>query len=77
MVTQPTTMSLSSEREYLQRIHGHYQRAGREHKRKILDEFCAVFGYHRKFACACSTVPCGGGVPAPSLVMMRSGCDRS
>lgn len=43
-------MSLSSKREYLQRVHSRYQRAGREHKSKILDEFCAVCGYHRKFA---------------------------
>jgi hypothetical protein len=43
-------MSLSSKKEYLGRIHGRYQRAGREHKGKILDEFCAVCGYHRKFA---------------------------
>jgi hypothetical protein len=50
MVTEPTTMSLSSKREYLQRIHGRYQRAGRKHKSRILDEFCAVCGYHRKFA---------------------------
>jgi hypothetical protein len=50
MVTEQTTMSLSSKREYLQRIHGRYQRAGREHKSKILDEFCAVCRYHRKFA---------------------------
>jgi hypothetical protein len=43
-------MSLSSKKEYLGRIYGRYQRAGREHKSKILDEFCAVCGYHRKFA---------------------------
>src|SRR5689334_12211023 len=43
-------MSLASRREYLRRIHGRYQRAGREHKTKILDEFCAVCGYHRKSA---------------------------
>jgi hypothetical protein len=43
-------MSLSSKKEYLGRIYGRYQRAGREHKGKILDEFCAVCGYHRKFA---------------------------
>src|SRR4051812_33154925 len=50
MVTEQSAMSLSSKREYLQRIHGRYQRAGREHKSKILDEFCAVCSYHRKFA---------------------------
>lgn len=43
-------MSLSARREYLARIHARYQRAGKEHKSKILDEFCAVCGYHRKSA---------------------------
>ena len=43
-------MSLSAKKEYLRRVHGRYQRSGREHKGKILDEFCAVCGYHRKSA---------------------------
>jgi hypothetical protein len=34
----------------LLRIHGRYQRAGRPHKSRILDEFCATCGYHRKAA---------------------------
>jgi hypothetical protein len=50
MVTERTTMSISAKKEYLSRVHGRYQRAGREHKGKILDEFCAVCGYHRKSA---------------------------
>src|SRR5215470_3698298 len=43
-------MSLSAKREALARIHGRYQRAGRPHKARILDEFCATCGYHRKAA---------------------------
>ena len=43
-------MSLSAKREALARIHGRYGRAGRPHKTRILDEFCAVCGYHRKAA---------------------------
>src|ERR1700733_10916906 len=43
-------MSLSAKREALARIHGRYQRAGRLHKKVILDEFCATCGYHRKAA---------------------------
>ena len=43
-------MSLSAKRESLARIHGRYQRAGRLHKKRILDEFCATCGYHRKAA---------------------------
>jgi hypothetical protein len=43
-------MSLSAKRESLARIHGRYERAGRPHKSRILDEFCATCGYHRKAA---------------------------
>ena len=43
-------MSLSAKREALARIHGRYSRAGRPHKTRILDEFCATCGYHRKAA---------------------------
>lgn len=43
-------MSLSAKREALARPHGRYQRAGRPHKTRILDEFCATCGYHRKAA---------------------------
>jgi len=43
-------MSLSAKREALARIYGRYQRAGRLHKKIILDEFCATCGYHRKAA---------------------------
>ncbi len=45
-------MSLSAKREALARIPptGRYQRAGRPHKKIILDEFCATCGYHRKAA---------------------------
>jgi hypothetical protein len=50
MVTEAPTMSLSAKREALARIHGRYQRAGRPHKTRILDEFCATCGYHRKAA---------------------------
>ena len=43
-------MSLSAKREALARIHGRYQRAGRPHQSRILDELCATCGYHRKAA---------------------------
>jgi hypothetical protein len=43
-------MSLAAKREALARIHGRYGRAGRPHKTRILDEFCAICGYHRKAA---------------------------
>lgn len=43
-------MSLSAKLESLAQIHGRYQRAGRVYKTRILDEFCATCGYHRKSA---------------------------
>jgi len=39
-----------SKREYLLAIWERYQRVGRRFKSKILDEFCAVCGYQRKYA---------------------------
>ena len=43
-------MNRSSRRDYLRRIHPRYQQASRGEKRRILDEFCANCGYHRKYA---------------------------
>lgn len=43
-------MSLPSKREYLRQIRSRYRRGGRVHKSKILDEYCEVCGYDRKYA---------------------------
>ena len=43
-------MSLTSRRDYLGQIRGRYQRAGRIYKQQILNEFCAICGYERKYA---------------------------
>lgn len=43
-------MSKKSKREYLHEISGRYSEAGKEEKIKILDEFCSVCSYHRKYA---------------------------
>ena len=43
-------MSLSAKRESLAQIPGRYQRAGRPHQTRLLDEFCAPGGDHRKAA---------------------------
>ena len=43
-------MSQNSKREYLKRIHPRYAQADAGEKRRILDEFCANCGYHRKHA---------------------------
>src|SRR3990167_1394593 len=44
------TMKPSSRKDYLRRIHPRYQQASRGEKRRILDEFCAHCGCHRKYA---------------------------
>ena len=56
-------MSLSAKREALARIHGRYQRAGRPHKTRILDELCATCGYHRKAALRLLNRPLPAGPP--------------
>lgn len=43
-------MSKRAKNEYLLEIKIHYQRASKEEKRQILDEFCKVCGYNRKYA---------------------------
>jgi hypothetical protein len=43
-------MSRTSKKEYLLAIWDRYQRAGHRFKSKILDEFCQVCGYCRKYA---------------------------
>ncbi len=72
-------MSLSAKRESLARIHGRYQRAGRPHKTRILDEFCATCGYHRKAALRLlnrplRTTPPNG--PVPKSPTIRPKCCR-
>jgi hypothetical protein len=43
-------MSNQAKKEYCNRIRERYQKASRATKAVILDEFCAVCGYHRKYA---------------------------
>jgi len=43
-------MSKKSKREYLKTIYPRYHNASKELKKQILDEFCQVCGYHRKYA---------------------------
>ena len=59
-------MSLSAKGESLTRIHGRYERAGRPHKTRILDEFCATCGYHRKAAVRLLNRPLPTGPPKRS-----------
>ncbi len=43
-------MVLRSKRDYLEAVSSRYQRAGRNAKTIILDEFCENCGYNRKYA---------------------------
>lgn len=43
-------MSQGSKRELLETIRPRYRKASKKEKQKILDEFVAVTGYHRKYA---------------------------
>lgn len=43
-------MSQGSKRELLETIRPRYRKASKKDKQRILDEFVAVTGYHRKYA---------------------------
>lgn len=43
-------MSPQSKYEYSKKIQWRYRRAGKKYKQKILDEYCEVCGYERKYA---------------------------
>src|SRR5260370_26359481 len=43
-------MKPNSRKDYLRRIYLRYRQASPAEKRRILDEFCANCGYHRKYA---------------------------
>ena len=43
-------MSKRSKREYLQAIRSRYHQATKRQKQAILDEFCTLCGYNRKYA---------------------------
>ncbi|MCH8846056.1 MAG: hypothetical protein IIC11_04885 [Proteobacteria bacterium] len=43
-------MGKNQRQAYLKAIRLRYRRAGKKAKATILDEFCAVCGYHRKYA---------------------------
>jgi hypothetical protein len=43
-------MGTDSKRENLTTIHSRYRKASKKAKQAILDEFCQVCGYHRKYA---------------------------
>ncbi|MGD1101844.1 MAG: integrase [Terriglobia bacterium] len=58
-------MSRASRRDYWKRIFGRYQGARGPEKRRILDEFCANCGYHRKHAIRLLNGPAPSAQPPP------------
>lgn len=52
-------------REYLRTIHSRYHRSSDEKKGAILDEFCTVCDYHRKYAIRLLNGPCPEAHPGP------------
>jgi len=58
-------VSARAKGEYVQAIYQRYRRAGRPEKRRILDEFCQVAGYHRKHAIRVLNGPAPGAARPP------------
>jgi hypothetical protein len=58
-------MSRASRRDYWKRIYFRYQEAKGPEKRRILDEFCANCGYHRKHAIRLLSGPPPPAKPLP------------
>jgi hypothetical protein len=58
-------VSTKAKREYLRAIYGRYRAAPREEKQRILDEFCRVTTYHRKYAIRLLNGPPPGPARAP------------
>jgi hypothetical protein len=58
-------VSARAKREYVQAIYQRYRHATRSDKRRILDEFCAVTGYHRKAAIRVLNGPAPGAARPP------------
>ena len=58
-------MSQRSRQEYLKRIWPRYQRAGRNHRQLILNEFCINCEYERKYAIRLLNKPLGGRKKPP------------
>src|SRR5713101_1494944 len=58
-------VSARSKGEYVQAVYQRYRYAGRPEKRRILDEFCQVAGYHRKHAIRLLNSPAPGAARPP------------
>jgi len=58
-------MTRMGRREYLRAIHDRYRRAAPKAKGPILDEFCRVCGYNRKYAIRLLGRPCPSTRPGP------------
>src|SRR5437899_10270903 len=59
-------VSTRAKGEYVQAIYQRYRQARRPEKRRILDEFCQVAGYHRKHAILLLNGPAPGAARPPA-----------
>jgi hypothetical protein len=53
-------MTRTSVQDYVALVRPRYVKASRKERRRILDQFCRVTGYHRKSAMTMSNVSCSG-----------------
>jgi hypothetical protein len=58
-------VSAQAKREYVQAIYQRYRQASRPDKQRILDEFCQVAHYHRKYAIRLLNGPAPGAARPP------------
>jgi hypothetical protein len=71
-----TDMGKKEKQAYLRAIRGRYQKASRAEKGKILDEFCAVCGYARKYALRLLSAPQRKGPVAKPGRPSRYACEE-
>jgi len=64
-------MSNQTKKEYLNQIRNRYSQSTKEEKKKILDEFCEVCGYNRKYAIRLLNKP-----PSEHTPSNRNKCGR-
>ena len=77
-------LSVTTRRELIDAVTARYRAGGRNQKKKILDEFVKVTGFHRKHAIRAlrkvqvryrptAAGPSGGGIWVPGIILRRAG----
>ena len=68
LVRMDETMSKGTRKEVLGKLRGRYQKAGLDHRRKLIDQAVELLGYHRK-----SAIRALGSKEAPRSTWARPG----